>query len=628
MKVNIPKLQGGGFATFTPIIHNVPVPQTSRDTGKNDNKNDSSSTDSSLLDDKIKDVLIKEGGLQNDVHALMQELYAIESSSPYAFTNQNNRISTINLISKVNLLRQNKEMWKKAISVAEGLGGYGEIAVGSSGEIFAYDKSGKLIATTVENYKKNKDELKILSFAELMTARNDDPQLTGKNSVFNAAGNAIGISKIVNHVTEVIKAFGSEELKETKYYTADFAKKITGKPASADEMNALKNLSNLLQNAPGDLHKVSITNSSERRNALKAVEYIWKTLGDASQKKLNAVAALNNVSDPRQLILDMIINQTDEKVETSVSPEKMPGEESASANAGKKPLSQFQMFFNNDLKGLWSDFMINDPKLSSYFRGTVASKGPLVNKNDTAIPMTTLYNILVDQQYNSMVDGSRISFGDKNITLEDARNIIYNPAEDAGVLFLPTNDSGNVDWEGIKRFNEANQVFEANKNNWSQKQTKEFFKAYNFDVNTSLKDGIIVLAASSHVKPFLVMSAYTNDAVESAVDDNTKLSRLEDRELETLKPYFNSIWTLGQGKGAKNLTPSNPWYHFGTPYYKSTVMIPIKPEASVMADALSGQGPTHKVEGIDDVKYHIKNSTTHSQSPLNPIISSTELTKQ
>lgn len=619
MKVNISKLQGGGFATFTPIIRNSGF-QNNVASGKG-------SEQESILDDKIKDALIKEGGLQNDVDALIREIEAIENSSQYAFTNANNRSHVLQLISKTNALRQNQEMWKKARTLAENLGGYGEVAVGASGEVFAYDQSGKLIATTVEHYKKNEKSLRLLSFAELMTARNDDPQLTGKNSVFNAAGNAIGVNNIAKQITDIIKAFGVEELKETRYYTSEFAKNLTGKSASNDELNGLINLSKLLQDSPGNLHKVMISSSSERKHALKAMDYIWKTLGDAAQKKLKVVASLNDVNDPRELILNMIINQTDEKIETSVSPEKMPGETNGSEKQTNKPVTAFEMFFRNDMKGLWTDFMINDEKSATIFRGAVGSKGPLVDKKDNPIPIVTLHDLLGFYQYSSMVDASEIYFGENKISQEESRNIIIDTNADAGVLFMPTNDRGAVDWDAMRRFNEVNRVFEANKHDMSREEAKKLFKSEGFDVNIDSDGNKLVLIESSTVKPFLVATAYTTDAVENAVDDNRRISKIPKEELELLKPDLDRAWTRGQGKSSKVMTPTNPWYHFGTSYYRSTVFIPVKPEASVMAETLSGQGPTRQMGEMVNVKRNIKNSNTHRGFSLNPVTSSTELTK-
>jgi len=189
--------------------------------------------------------------------------------------------------------------------------------------------------------------------------------------------------------------------------------------------------------------------------------------------------------------------------------------------------------------------MRNDPNFRVLFKGAVGSKGPLVDKNDNPIEMSKLSDILSKNQYSSLVDTSKMYFGDKKINSQDFNNIIYNNAEDAGIIFAPSKADGSPDYESFKRFNEANQIFEANKSNWSDQQIKNHFKKYNFNVNvTSSSDGerlVKTLAESSTVKPFLVMAAYTNDAVEDIVDDNSMLTRLTSSELSTLKPLFENI---------------------------------------------------------------------------------------
>ena len=93
-----------------------------------------------------------------------------------------------------------------------------------------------------------------------------------------------------------------------------------------------------------------------------------------------------------------------------------------------------------------------------------------------------------------------------------------------------------------------------------------------------------------------------------------------------MEPYFESIWTVGSGKSAKNLTPRNPFWKFGTPYYKGVVVAPVKLEASVIANALSGQGPLQGISSMDNVKRNIKNSNQAITGGLNPLTSSTILT--
>lgn len=109
MRVNINKLQnGGGFASFTPIIN--AHPRISSGNSSNQTESKKEDDEDSLLDKTTIDILMKEGGLQNDVEALMNEIRKLESESPFSYNQKQTRISSIDMISRVNKLRQNKDL--------------------------------------------------------------------------------------------------------------------------------------------------------------------------------------------------------------------------------------------------------------------------------------------------------------------------------------------------------------------------------------------------------------------------------------------------------------------------------------------------------------------------------------
>ena len=637
--MKIKSLQGGGLLTFTPFIES-PTTGTSRNYSlKESSKSDSGPKNSTgILDDEIYKELVNKGGLMNDVDYLVQKLHSLQSAVVNPFMDSSNSSSALKMISEINRLRQSNEIWKEAKRFARSQDSLGEIAVGHSGEVFIKNNDNKIQAISASEYKKRRDSVRLLTNAELLHERNQNPFLVGNDNISSVVGSSVGLTKITDHIKGIISAFGTTSFSDEKTYTKAQADEIrkqlgqsVGQTPSREQMESLQVLNSIID-SPGDYAKVKLEKSTERGQAMKAARYIWSTLGSAAQNKLRVTAIASGVDNPVELILDMISNQTDESTGTTVTPvdEKTAkggsGSESEDGKPQIKNMTQFQMFFKQSLNGVWTDFMMNDPKIGSLFRGAVGSKGPLVDKNDDPIGTIKLSEVLTNHQYNSLVDTSKIYLGDNKVSSEDLNNIIYNSAEDSGIIFVPTKSDGSPDYESLERFNEANQVFEANKSNWTESQIRNHFKRYHFDVNVqdSEQDGVSVkvLAESNNVKPFLVMSAYTNDAVENIVENKNRLSRLSSQELDQMKPYFESIWTIGSGKSSKNLTPRNPWYKFGTPYYKGALLIQVKPEASVVADAFVGQGPRHAVSSLDNVKYNIRNSNQHSSGGLNPMTSS------
>ncbi len=96
------KMQSGGLLAYQP----TPMYPPDKPTTATPTTPRSSST--SLLDDDIKEALLK-GGLSNETNALLSELSAIENQSN-PFLNQTNRLNTLSLIGRINELQRNKEM--------------------------------------------------------------------------------------------------------------------------------------------------------------------------------------------------------------------------------------------------------------------------------------------------------------------------------------------------------------------------------------------------------------------------------------------------------------------------------------------------------------------------------------
>jgi len=262
---------GGGFATFTPIIRTAPQLPASKATSTTEGK-----STSSLLDDKLYAELLK-GGLTNDVNALVSQLIELEGSSELPFTNVNTRAASLRLIGKVNEIKQNKALWESAVSKADKSGGLDEVAVGTSGEVYIKDNKNKIKAISLQDYSENRESMKLLSVAELMNERNHNSQLTGQNNIFNVANNSIGLNKITEHIKELISAFGNETVADTKTYSRNQVLtelgKFAGKKPTVEEAEGVKKLMEIA-NTPGELYKVESQNSSERRQAMKGAKYI------------------------------------------------------------------------------------------------------------------------------------------------------------------------------------------------------------------------------------------------------------------------------------------------------------------------------------------------------------------
>lgn len=106
MDYRIKKLEsGGGFASFTPFVDTMPQQQATSAA-----QSTASESPSSILDDDTFKELLTKGGLSNEVDALVSQLVKMEGEGTNPYLKSSNRSMALKMISKVNELRQNKNL--------------------------------------------------------------------------------------------------------------------------------------------------------------------------------------------------------------------------------------------------------------------------------------------------------------------------------------------------------------------------------------------------------------------------------------------------------------------------------------------------------------------------------------
>lgn len=391
------------MATFTPIVASQPAAEPTKETGSKESKK----SISSVLDDETYKKLIDEGGLVSDVNKFTEELVKIEESAASDWGNPygqawNNVSAQIRMIAKVNELRENKKNWNDAVTVANQLGGYSEVAVGSNQEVFFKDKNNKVNAISLSEYQKHKDKIRLMTVAEVMYERNHNDQLANHNELLSVAHNAIGINKILTNISNFVKDIGSETKGITKTYDKNATQKefnllrssIGNRRPTAQEANALQQLDDLI-NSPGNYAEVSNKTVNSNKYIGTALNYIWNGLDQSSQAKLKAVAIMNGVSNPQQYILDMLQTNKDETYETSITPKELPGAESEKA-AKTISLTPQELFHNDRLYTPGMTYDINDKTGKTLLKVTSTGKETLMSLDNNEVvkssPMDMVLN--------------------------------------------------------------------------------------------------------------------------------------------------------------------------------------------------------------------------------------------
>ena len=621
--MKIRQFDGGGQLGFTPMV--APAATTASASASVP----ASKPSSALIEDNDY-IKLAGKGLTNDVNQWVDSLIQLESSATNPFANPNTGVASLRKFTQLNEIMMNKELWTNAITQAKSEGGLSEVAIGNSGEVYTRGADYKIKAISLQDYKKNRNSMRLMTVAEVLQARQNEAQLAGQNGVLSVADNAIGLNKITDHINNIIAAFGTETVTDFKTYSKeqilDQLGKLAGKKPTSEEAQAVQTLQNLA-NTPGEIIKLETINSSERNQALKAVDYIWKTLGDAAQKKMLAVAAVNGIENPKELIFSMINNQTNASITEKITSTNSSGSSddsgsSSGSSTGEKSLTAFQLFHKDKLRSPNLEFQFNDPVYGTLFNGSVGGVSPIITPDGNNVGMTTLRNVL-DNGYNQFLNSSNIHFGNKLVSPIELNNIIYD-GQDAAKVYMPVGKDGGPDYEAFKEFKELYAEFEANKDSWSTQQAERHFeeKGYKLKIDTRYEGGkqTKVIRDNAYVKPFLVMYGYTNDAT-SLVDNNKDwLVQLNSSDESIIVPQLEQVWTTTKGKKSTNLTPKSFWS--SEDYYKGMIAIPYRDNATAIIDTMVGQGPKEKVSSYSDVQRNILNS---SNKPLNDDISAKKL---
>ena len=605
--MKIKKLQGGGFATFTPILPSMPTPNI-----KPESKTDSDS--GSLVDKDIYKKLIEAGGLVNDVNAFVEAVQKMESSSPYPYLSGSNRMSAVGMIGTVNELIQSKKYWEESLKNAKESGGLGEVAVDGYKRMYVRDSDNNVKAITIDEYKKAKNKPQLMTVGDLLNARQYDPKFVGNKSIFNIANESIGIDTVRDDIRDMMTLLSEASISSEKHYSKQQImsrlRGLAGQAPTEDVLRGIQELSEIAE-TPGDFYKVISENKGKRKNINTALTYIWKTLSRPAQNKIEAVSAING-SDPTKLIYDMLYTYTEPSITQKIIPEKETDVYGTSTDKTRKPLTVFQLIQKDKLATANSSFAFNDPKLGVLFRGAIGGVSQVITPDGEPVGMQTLNNVFNNAKigYGLFLQQDQAMVGNKKLTENELNQVVYD-GKDAAKVYMPVDGNGNPDYQRFVDFKEIYAEYNDNKEYWTAEEATNFFKSngYNLVVDEAY-DGTKmekIIRDNSYVKPFYVMYGYTNDATDIINKENSMFqTRLSKKEEDEVVPFLKQIWTIGSGKKTKDMTPDD-W--FGEDYYKVMVTVPYKQGYAAIVDAMVGQGPQESAVMMEQVSANLKGST-------------------
>jgi len=600
------KLAGGGEITFTPYIN--PAPQQPSVTSTQTSSSEKSGEEG-VMNDKIYEKLMG-AGLVNDVNDFAIKMTTLQQDyfgSSNAF-GAKPMINYLQQIAKVNQLMENKKAWDSAVATSEKTGGYGETAIGTNNEVYTRRGDGQIQAISLNTYKENKDKIKLLTVSELLNARNFEAQLTGQNGVFEVANTSIGMNKISDHVQSIVSmvrlASDSTDFYATKDMSSEIAKITGSRKPTQKELDALSSIT-----ADGSY---KITSSSKQKDLTTALNYIWSTLGESAQKKLELVAIMEGRGDSKTIIKELLTASYAPESDVSISEVKdADGNRTGKNGESVKniALSPTELFHLGKLNIEGNNYDINNNK-GTKMSIHASSIGPLLNlKNNEQIGVSTVANALTQGGLGILLDINKAYLGDIKINPIQLQNLVYN-GQDVAQVLLPVKDGGLPDFESIQEFKDLMAVYEANKDRESIKVAEKRFHDAGFNIYIDAvpgKDGKItkVIRDNKYVKPFLAIPTLTNSATEFA--DNKNLVRLSGDNADIATNLMEQAWTFTSGTAAKPIIKKaipKGYLSLERPLAGMTY-IAYRPDASAQITAINSHlyGPA---AGIADIQRNLQ----------------------
>jgi len=544
------KLAGGGGITFTPYIN--PAPQQSTSTSTQASSSEKSGEEG-VMNDKIYEKLMG-AGLVNDVNDFATKMTTLQQDYFGASNTFGAKpmINYLQQIAKVNQLMENKKAWDSAVATSEKTGGYGETAIGTNNEVYTRRGDGQIQAISLNTYKENKGKVKLLTVSELLNARNFEAQLTGQNGVFEVANTSIGMNKISDHVQSIVSmvklASDSTDFYATKDMSSEIAKITGSRKPTQKELDALSSIT-----ADGSY---KITSSSKQKDLTTALNYIWSTLGESAQRKLELITIMEGKEDSKTIIKELLTASYAPESDVSISEVKdTDGNRTGKNGEAVKniALSPTELFHSGKLNITGNNYDINNNK-GTKMSIHASSIGPLLNlKNNEQIGVSTVANALTQGGLGILLDINKAYLGDIKINPIQLQNLVYN-GQDVAQVLLPVKDGGLPDFESMQEFKDLMAVYEANKDKESIKVAEKRFHDAGFNIYIDAipgKDGKItkVIRDNKYVKPFLAIPTLTNSATEFA--DNKNLVRLIGDNADIATNLMEQAWTFTSGTTAK-----------------------------------------------------------------------------
>lgn len=537
--------------------------------------------------------LLKENGLPNDVDYFLSKANIFLNKSKnlgslFSDTSSSYDMSDLlRLSSLATRTRHNYKLHEQAVKqiIAEGSGS--EAAITNTGNLYVVDEKEGVKTVTLGTYYKNPDKYKILTNAELIQLREEQPELAYNGSILTDLSNTVGMKSIIDHVKATIGAFGTNK-------SSNQFDRYTTKQKGEIE----KGFEQLLGfDTPDGVYKVtnSLSSSDQGYNDEKslelAVNYLYRTLSGNMKNVLRANAAAeglnpDNLKDVQSLLTMAIVEHTthsrDNQQSSSydASASKSIGDKGGSEKSVKK--SYLEMIATGRVSEPTLT-VIASSKSSGGLEIAAKQYGYPMDENGKQVGRGTLRDVLDKSEIGHIIDKNSISFGNQRLNDNDLDRVMYDGTSVLNRAWLPVDEitfanTGIIkpDLDSEKRYQEfinwMNDGYGITPNSITMKLQQ---------LNLNLEyDADNKVWKYKNIKPFLILNGYASDKAVDLDENSEWISHVDRSEGSRIFDVYSKYINYGSdtaSKSKKRDSFSGGVFGIGdaSSMYKSAIFMPI-----------------------------------------------------
>lgn len=590
MRFKIPKLQQGGeisapWVGYTPFFQ----PQQTESTSATANASaKSGDTKIDATQKQIQDAIgqLAGKGLTNEVNYFAQQVGDLFADSQMMGQPMSLRQYT-NIVSKLNEIQNNKQMFDDAKKIALDKGTLSEAAITFDGNLYAQDMTGNMIVVNPLQYAENRDKYHLLTNNDLLTLRNNSSAFIFDKTLSQTVAGSLSINDINKEIDTAIKMIQKEDSSSDLYINK----------ARANEFNSqLQQLINTkLGTAPDDnLYKLTTEVSTQRGHLNTALLRIWNKLPQHAKNTLIAQSAINEDGDPRQNALnslaDLLTYGTYHSEKQSIKDEgtlDKSGKKSSSSG-GLTELGPFEIYAG---AAKTKDYSVRLG--TKYSLQTRANISPLVGADKKLLNNNYMSDIITQGGLGALVDPNGASLGTGEVLSDVDLNKVLYSNDQVATAWLPytinSNGSKVVDLNALNRLEDADKEIKA-LNNPSENKKKEIYDKYN--VGHLIVKDTPTAQQLNYMTQFMIIPSYIP---ESVVDKTSAKSFLEELPRETRKDVqelYNRVRASGSNKDTRtsSFIPDTSWIFPDEDIYKTSLFLPMSDDI-IMRSIVGGNSP-------------------------------------